>query len=527
VLNWKQQRLQALVDEIRRELVRFGLSPKDLEAALAAKGDAAGDGALIATATEVIEGRIPSDLGKLKSVADAVNELLDFGQLDPSSPSSSRIRIPESALASPAILIGRWARQAWAAVLVVFVSYIVVGGILDGRLSTDLSPALALGLLALLIVTLGIFEGLQMSVGRLGLKDLGSLRERYPRAYNLHKLIRTTAGTNRFLAGRQLLVIVIVFLAARLTSFPPMETWPFTTVALPGFIRHPLFQLIFSELGVLGAFFVLWIGQLAPQFIATKRQAGFLNLVGMGLALRLCFFVESLGLAMPGDWLAKWVPEEEYIPPSPEERYRIEVGRGQGFGTVGLKKYWTITQEGATLEYRNALYFTRRFNKIIDRSLVLPATHSATVVRDLAGGMGAPDDRKVDITEVEEEQLAGGRWKRIAEELTPNWGPFLRDDVLLTRADIQFAEVSADHIGVIHPTMYIAFRAMFTAEPDRIDDIRVQAYRIDETLADNPRPFFESELELKMDADGCRFVEFAKLYPEVNTYYVFTWDVRY
>ncbi len=220
--------------------------------------------------------------------------------------------------------VARTFRLIWSVALFCFVSYFVLGGILDGHATLSTAhPLLTLGLLAILITILAVVEGLHLCVGRLGLKDLGALRDQYPRAYKLHQWINTASGTNRFLAGRQLVVIVVVFFVARITSFSAMQTWPLTSVIMPAVLRSAWFQEIFLNLGILGAFFVLWFGQLIPQFIATKKPVAFLNLFGMEIALRACFFIEALGLTKPGDWLARWVSEEHAIPPSPQERIRM------------------------------------------------------------------------------------------------------------------------------------------------------------------------------------------------------------
>ena len=226
-------------------------------------------------------------------------------------------------LTRPLTVVAAKIRLLWALSLFCFVSYFVLGGILAGHATLSAAhPFITLGLLAVLITILAVVEGLHLCVGRLGLKDLGALRDQYPRAYKLHQWINTASGTNRFLAGRQLVVIVVVFFVARITSFSTMQTWPLTSVIMPAALRSAWFQEIFLNLGILGAFFVLWFGQLIPQFVATKKPVAFLNLYGMEIALRTCFFIEALGLTKPGDWLARWVSEEQAIPPSPQERNR-------------------------------------------------------------------------------------------------------------------------------------------------------------------------------------------------------------
>ena len=95
----------------------------------------------------------------------------------------------------------------------------------------------------------------------LRLKDVDASRETHPRTFRLHQIFRTERGAERFLAGRQFLVITIVFLIAQLTSFHDVLTFPLTDVTIP-----PLLKPVISDFSLdleWSALIALWIAQLA------------------------------------------------------------------------------------------------------------------------------------------------------------------------------------------------------------------------------------------------------------------------
>jgi hypothetical protein len=190
-------------------------------------------------------------------------------------------------------------------------------------------PAWAsLAVLVCLLITLAVVEGLEVSVLSLQLRRLDAVRTKFPRAYSTHAEVTASGKTvARFLSGRQVFVIMLVFLIAQLTSFPEMTMWPFTSIPLPDWMS-PWFQLIFLKWGLLGAFVAVWIGQLAPKLIANDDSIKFLNVWNMKVITKLALFTDALGLTLPSSWISKSLLRghtSREFPYTQEEEYRTKV----------------------------------------------------------------------------------------------------------------------------------------------------------------------------------------------------------
>jgi riboflavin transporter FmnP len=61
----------------------------------------------------------------------------------------------------------------------------------------------------------------------------------------------------------------VVFIVAQVMSFPQISTLPFSNVSVQSLPSVLLF--LGFQMGLFGALFVLWLGQLLPQFIANKN----------------------------------------------------------------------------------------------------------------------------------------------------------------------------------------------------------------------------------------------------------------
>ena len=92
-------------------------------------------------------------------------------------------------------------------------------------------------------------------------------------------------GVQRFLVGRQFLVIFVVYLTAQVTTFRdialPIPDW--ATVAL-------------IDTGLPGVMIVLAVGQLMPQLMAAEDPRWFMSLPGCLPTVYLCLGLERLGV---------------------------------------------------------------------------------------------------------------------------------------------------------------------------------------------------------------------------------------
>lgn len=503
-----------LVQDINKVLSLKGLEWEDLPALWVHHGRLFDQRLKDAARSILKDQSIPDDAHAFREFAEGLNDALGL---------SLSCQVFESRL-------GRsWKRLRTLLVALVFgfVSYIVLGGIAAGEsLIMGSRVAIAFLILAALVFCLAILEGLQISLTTLRLKDLADLRHQYPRAFLLHKRVSRETDSRRFLAGRQLFVIFIVFFAAQLTIFPDMTAFPGTRLAFPlwlGIWLEPLLRL-----GLPGALFVLWVGQLAPQFHANKNPLSFSNipLFPRG-ALALSFVAESLGVTQPADWLSRLVRQGKDIPVSAEEKYKEAVGR-HGHGLIGQKRIRAVRRNDSALVSHTWFHFTSPGrNRITDRSLmVFGESPRRRVECDLLNPLLSSDDRELEIIEAEEEPHGNG-WRTLPCTITLNRRTFQPGDVVHIQTSISCRASDTEHIAVRAPHEYILFRVEFCDNPS-IYAITVTGWRQDE-LEQGVVEFFKEDLQNKLQiaADGTPFVEFMRAYPEVGTSYMLEWQVEH
>jgi hypothetical protein len=116
----------------------------------------------------------------------------------------------------------------------VFVFYIVIGYITEGKtalsgadLSKGANQTLNICIFVLLLLIIATLEGFAFSITTLKLQDLQSVATKYPTAARVHKFVYGTAfhpaspkRLDNILMGRQVILIIVVFIASKITSFP-------------------------------------------------------------------------------------------------------------------------------------------------------------------------------------------------------------------------------------------------------------------------------------------------------------------
>ncbi len=255
-----------------------------------------------------------------------------------------------------------------------FCAYIIFGGMLLGETTAfpGAHPVIPIVSLLLVIGLIGALEGLQISVATLWQKDLRELREAYPNAYTLHRVFKDNQRiTKRFLAGRQLLLVALVFIASRLTIFPELTTIPFTGVSLPVW-----FRILFLDFGLLGAIFVYWLGNLLAQLYATDFPITFLDKYIMKYFFNLCLFVDAIRLPLPSKtltelWTLNSTPEGR-IPVSSEEKYHREKEIDRGWGIERLKHTWLFSPDETRATFEIVFEMGRDGVEELTHSVVFP-----------------------------------------------------------------------------------------------------------------------------------------------------------
>jgi len=193
----------------------------------------------------------------------------------------------------------------------VFVFYIVIGYITEGNtalsgkdLSTPANQALNICVFVLLLLIIATLEGFAFSITTLKLQDLQSVAQQYPTAARVHKFVFGDAlnptspkRLDNILMGRQVILIIVVFIASKITSFPATRgeaKWPWSDRLITD--RLDWFIEIFLNNGICGGFFVVWVAQLSAVLIATRNPPAMLNLPQMNVVPYACLLVQMAGL---------------------------------------------------------------------------------------------------------------------------------------------------------------------------------------------------------------------------------------
>ena len=142
------------------------------------------------------------------------------------------------------------------------------------------------------MILLGIVEGLQIALVELKRQHPDSYKNSHPAAYRLGQAAAKGDNVERFLMGRQVSVVVLVFFAAKLT----------TIHASDGKGRSFLFpvprwcEVALLETGFVACLTVVILAQLMPQIVAAKYPVHFLQFFIMKPTYYICIMVESTGL---------------------------------------------------------------------------------------------------------------------------------------------------------------------------------------------------------------------------------------
>jgi hypothetical protein len=168
--------------------------------------------------------------------------------------------------------------------------YIVDGIVSSGAKSMGVSPVVGILLFFFVVWLLGMLEGLQIALLEIEAAKLESVRYFVPGVYAAHKLT-LGEGMRKWLGGRQVFVILSVFLLAQMTTFSGMTDFPFTTTPMPKW-----FQILFVETGLPGALIVVAIGQLVPQLIATTHPLFVMRAPGTQAVVYIAMLLQRLGV---------------------------------------------------------------------------------------------------------------------------------------------------------------------------------------------------------------------------------------
>jgi len=154
-------------------------------------------------------------------------------------------------------------------------------------------PALDFVLFWIMLSWIAMLEGCQISVVGLQCYDTEEFKDSHPRAYACCKLVHSGANVERFLVGRQFLLLFNGFLVSRIGGGSgidnlEMGSWTWST---------PFTQFFYSN-NVLLMIVIVALGQLPTQLVAADKMLGFFELPfgHYYFVIMPCLIVESIGL---------------------------------------------------------------------------------------------------------------------------------------------------------------------------------------------------------------------------------------
>jgi hypothetical protein len=171
----------------------------------------------------------------------------------------------------------------------------IISGIGEGYCRLDI-PRLVNGMLLVLsIIVLGYFESGQVAVVNISAiddKQTLQLKDSHPRTYAIYQYVKPIGIVEKYLIGRQLCVIAIVFLISYLSTYPNMP------YVLPTYLQHVLITS-----GLPGVLLTLNFGQIFPQLIAYEYTIRFLDIYGTLSAIKFSASVEAIGVFTNFSWI--------------------------------------------------------------------------------------------------------------------------------------------------------------------------------------------------------------------------------
>jgi len=156
----------------------------------------------------------------------------------------------------------------------------------------DSHPAFEIVLLFIMLSWIALLEGCQISIVGLQGIDMEPYKHTHPRAYRCCKVVHKGANVERFLVGRQFLLLFNGFLASKVSGSRSktyhMGDWEWDDWAVQFFWSNSALLMVV----------IIALCQLPTQLVAADKMLGFFNLpFGHYYTVVIpCLFVEAIGL---------------------------------------------------------------------------------------------------------------------------------------------------------------------------------------------------------------------------------------
>jgi hypothetical protein len=192
---------------------------------------------------------------------------------------------------------------------VIFSSVFVLKGLFSDQMGVsqgvgweDLPGWAAFILCCFFLFVIGCCEGFQIAAVTLAKLPSSQLREKYPVAYKTTQLLYSGRNLQAFLVGRQVFVAAMMVLLAKSTGYAGSDG---ELVTGSDWGMGKGFNEVLLQTGILGAIFVVNVGQLSFRMAATAFPVLFINNYIMNFLLKIALAVEFTG-AFNACWPMAW-----------------------------------------------------------------------------------------------------------------------------------------------------------------------------------------------------------------------------
>lgn len=185
---------------------------------------------------------------------------------------------------------GKLFRDVYSTILLIFSTVIVMGLIFTGqtKVSNEVHPALAFCVIWIAIIWLSMVEGGQASLVGLPPVDMNLYKDSHPTAHKIMAVVNTGDNLDRYLMGRQFMVLALVFVehicGAPITS-------GIQVFGMPEWVTS-----VFLDSGLALFFMTAMIGKISAQVNASRCMLDYVNNYFAYFTLQVSMLVEASGL---------------------------------------------------------------------------------------------------------------------------------------------------------------------------------------------------------------------------------------
>jgi len=371
----------------------------------------------------------------------------------------------------------RKARSVFVGIVFVLSGWIVVGSIFTGQNDFAKSTSVTTTLIVLIvaILWLAFLEAAHIGAVALSTADVSELGSTRPRLVKLHKYIDNKSKLEKYLAARQVGVVLTVFLISAVTRTPTLRFLPWTNIAIPTGLG------ILFEIGFPGAILVLIIGQVFPQILTARMPAKLMNTVFMAGAFHATRLIGKLNLAEPASWFAAMVKGCESIPSAARERFIDMTTDEIGYGTQIAASTVVITGGYAQIKNVESVDFhTGSYSSININLATIPDSVGQVSFPQPEGEIlrgGEKEPVPVVISAIVPFHEKPGKPVRYYATVSPRFGNFHSGDTLKVTSVLEYTGKLDQVIVPIDRLTKIAFiRILMTNPPQPLPPAELEIF---------------------------------------------------